>query len=310
MEAVECFQKHPSLANLLMYCTVIYMQQLLGAHVSIAGGIDKAIDHGTALGATAIQTFASSPRTLAFKPIDPEIIAIYNHKKSISDIKCHVFHGIYLINLAHENPTLRQMAIDSLVAYQNVAHAIGGLGTVFHTGSHKGAGLQTVLPTVVASLQQILEQSPPEVSLMLENTAGQGGAIGESIEQLASIFDALEKNGVNTDNLGIGLDTQHAFASGVPIHTADGLENWLSEIQDNIGLNRLKVLHLNDSLPEFATKRDRHANLGEGNIGLEAFKRIVNRNKLKHLPMILEVPGENKSGPRKEDVQQLQSLIG
>jgi deoxyribonuclease-4 len=285
------------------------MQQLLGAHVSIAGGIDKAIDHGMNLGATAIQTFASSPRTLAFKPIDPDIVAIYNHKKSISEIKCHVFHGIYLINLAHENPTYRTLAIDSLIAYQKLAAEIGGLGTVFHTGSHKGAGLEAVLPTVVESLKNILSQSPPDVWLMLENTAGQGGAIGESIEQLAIIFDALEKNGVNTDYLGIGLDTQHAFASGVPIHETEGLESWLGEIQDKIGLNRLHVLHLNDSLPEFASKRDRHANLGEGNIGLEAFKRIVNHPKLKHLPMILEVPGENKSGPRKEDVKLLQSLV-
>ena len=144
---------------------------------------------------------------------------------------------------------------------------------------------------------------------MLENTAGQGGAIGESIEQLATIFDALQKSGVPTDHLGIGLDTQHAFASGVPIHENDGLEIWLETINTLIGLDRLQVMHLNDSLPEFASKRDRHANLGEGNIGLEAFEKIVNHPKLKHLPMILEVPGENKSGPRKEEVQLLQSLV-
>ncbi len=285
------------------------MQRLLGAHVSIAGGIDKAIDHGMSLGATAIQTFASSPRTLAFKPIDPDIIAIYNHKKSISEINCHVFHGIYLINLAHENPTYRTLAVDSLIAYQNLAHQIGALGTVFHTGSHKGAGIEAVLPTVVESLKKILSESPPDVWLMLENTAGQGGAIGESIEQLAAIFDAVEKRGVTTGYLGIGLDTQHAFASGVPIHESDGLEIWLETIDRLMGLERLQVMHLNDSLPEFASKRDRHANLGEGNIGLETFRRIVNHPKLQHVPMILEVPGQVKSGPRKEDVALLQSLV-
>lgn len=285
------------------------MPRLLGAHVSIAGGIDKAIDHGTALGATAIQTFASSPRTLAFKPIAPEVIAAYTAKKAASSIKLHVFHGIYLINLAHQNPELRHLAITSLVAYQNLAREIGGLGTVFHTGSHKGAGLPVVLPTVVESLSQVLDQSPPSVWLMLENTAGQGGAIGESIEQLATIFDALEKSGVNTNHLGIGLDTQHAFASGVPLHTQEGLESWLDEIDSSIGLDKLKMIHLNDSLPEFASKKDRHANLGEGNIGLEAFARIVNHPKLAHMPLILEVPGENKSGPRKEDVGQLKSLV-
>lgn len=285
------------------------MTRPLGAHVSIAGGIDKAIDHGTDLEATAIQTFASSPRTLAFKPIAPEVIAAYTAKKAASRIACHIFHGIYLINLAHQNPELRHLAITSLIAYQSLAHEIGALGTVFHTGSHKGAGLSAVLPTVVESLRQVLDQSPPSIWLMLENTAGQGGAIGESIEQLATIFDALGKSGVNTDHLGIGLDTQHAFASGVPLHTQAGLESWLDEIDRSIGLDKLKVIHLNDSLPEFGSKKDRHANLGEGNIGLEAFARIVNHPQLAHVPLILEVPGENKSGPRKEDVEQLQSLV-
>ncbi len=284
-------------------------KHLLGAHVSIAGGLDLAIDRGEALSATAIQTFASSPRTLAFKPIAPEVIAAYAAKKAVTPIACHVFHGIYLINLAHQNPTLRHLAVDSLIAYQTLAHEIGALGTVFHTGSHKGVGLQAVLPTIVESLRQVLEQSPPDVWLMLENTAGQGGAIGESIEQLALIFDALQKTGVNTDALGIGLDTQHAFASGVAIHTPDGVEAWLAEIDASLGLDRLKVMHLNDSLPEFGSKRDRHANLGEGHIGLEAFRCIVNHPKLATVPMILEVPGENKSGPRKVDVEKLKSLL-
>lgn len=284
-------------------------QPLLGAHVSIAGGLNLSIKRGEELGATAIQTFASSPRTLSFKPVEPEIIKLYLEEKAQSSIKLHVFHGIYLINLAHEDASLRTKAVESLIAYQQLAGSIGALGTVFHTGSHKGNGLNSVLPQIIDSLAQVLQATPPNVVLMLENTAGQGGAIGQSIKDLALIFATLQQNHLPTGQLGICLDTQHAFASGIPLHTPEGLDDLLNQIDTNLGLDKLMLLHLNDSEPEFNAKKDRHANLGEGNIGLNSFKNIINHPKLAHLPMILEVPGINKSGPRKQDVALLQSLL-
>lgn len=282
---------------------------LVGGHVSIAGGIAKAIENGTRLQASAIQTFASSPRTLKFKPVGDAEVQKYLALKEKSDIDYHLFHGIYLINLAHENPEYVELSINSLVAYQQLAGRIGGVGTVFHVGSHKGRGFDVVRAGIVDALVRILNETPDGVRLFLENAAGQNGVIGGSLKELGELISGVVEMGGAAEKLGICIDTQHAFASGYQIHTADGLDDFVSDVGTNIGMDRVAVLHVNDSLTKCGSNRDRHANLGEGEIGLSGIKRVITRPEFSGLPLILEVPGEEKSGPRQADVDVLRHLL-
>lgn len=279
---------------------------LIGGHVSIAGGIDKAIDNGMSIGATAIQTFASSPRTLQFKDVDDDTVQQYLTKRQASIISYHVFHGIYLINLAHENSEMVRRAIDSLVAYQTLAARIQAAGTVFHLGSHKGKGFDNAVDGVSRAVAQVLEKSPNEPWLLLENAAGHKGTIGQSVEELARIMEAVNAQ-TDTKRLGICLDTQHAFASGYDLRLAEEWERLMAEIDSLIGMDKLRLVHVNDSMPEMGSKRDRHANLGEGNMGKEAFRELLKIKQIRKLPLILEVPGLDRSGPRKKDVALLQA---
>lgn len=279
---------------------------LIGGHVSIAGGVDKAIDNGMSIGATAIQTFASSPRTLQFKEVDDDTVQQYLTKKQASDIRYHVFHGIYLINLAHENSGMVRRAIDSLVAYQTLAAKIQAAGTVFHLGSHKGNGFDSTINGVTQAIVQVLEESPDEPWLLLENAAGHKGTIGQTFEELARIMEAVSGH-TETKRLGICVDTQHAFASGYDLRLAEEWERLMAEIDSLIGMDKLRLIHVNDSMPEMGSKKDRHANLGEGNMGKEAFMAMLQLKQIRGLPLILEVPGLDKSGPRKQDVALLRA---
>lgn len=281
----------------------------IGAHVSIAGGLDSAIDRGEALGCSYIQTFASSPRTIGFSPLKPEVIKLYLKKKALSQIQGHVFHGVYLINLAHEKPNYVDRCVESLIHYQEVASQIGGLGTVFHVGSHKGAGLAMYIDQIAYALAKVTEAMAETVWLLLENTAGQNGAIGKDYQELAEIISRVKEIGGNTKKLGVALDTQHAFAAGYAIETKEGLDSLIRQIRESVGWEKLQLIHLNDSMVAFGSKRDRHENLGSGTIGIEGLKRVVQNPELHHLPFILEVPGKNKQGPGIDDITMLKSLI-
>jgi deoxyribonuclease-4 len=282
---------------------------LLGAHVSIAGGLDTAIDRGVALGVNSIQSFASSPRTLKTTYPSREILNRYQEKRQLSQIKCHVFHGIYLINLAHENPNYRRLCIDSLLLYQQLAGEINGLGTIFHLGSHTGRGFPAVREMVVIALVEIIAKTPPKINLILENAAGQGGTLGVTLEELSLIFSDLIDQNVDLSKVGLGIDTQHAFASGLALHTPSGLNDFLAKIEVLFGLDKLKLIHFNDSAVPFMSNKDRHANLGTGYLGTEGLANIINHPQLRHLPFILEVPGTAKAGPGLKDVEMLTHLV-
>jgi deoxyribonuclease IV len=281
---------------------------LLGAHVSAAGGLDKAIARGEELGSEAIQTFASSPRSMKYTYPEKDVLDRYRRALEKSSVTFHVFHGVYLINLAHADQDYVEVCADSLKFYQRLAEDIGGFGTVFHVGSHKGAGLPAVLDQLAEGIAHVLEESPPRW-LLIENTAGQAGTIGQSVEELGIIFEAVAKRTQQTDQLGICIDTQHAFASGYDLRKSAELERMITEVERFIGLERLKMIHLNDSLTDWGSYRDRHANIGEGLIGEEALAQVVCHSKFKSLPFILEVPGEKKSGPRKADIDLVKDMI-
>ncbi len=281
----------------------------IGAHVSISGGINLAIERGEAIGATCIQSFASSPRSLAINPLTEEAINMYRLAKQHSGIKTHVFHGVYLINLANEKPDYVRASMESLIAYQQMAGSLGVMGTIFHVGSHKGNGFLSVKQGVAEAIATVVKESPAETVLMLENAAGHKGTIGQTIEELTELIEITVGLGADAKKIGLCLDTQHAFVSGVDARSADLLDAYLDQIDQLIGLKMLKVVHVNDSKFEFNTHRDRHENIGSGYLGEEGIGNWINHPKLKHLPFILEVPGRDKNGPGKTDIDELKALI-
>jgi deoxyribonuclease IV len=270
-----------------------------GAHVSIAGGFDKCLDRITDLGGNCLMTFASSPRSLTTSDFSPEQIQKYLDKKAKLDIGPHFFHGVYLVNLATSDKSFLEASVDSLIFYQRLAAEINAVGTIFHTGSHKGAGLPATLDQIIAAINMILDSSPKGIKLILENCAGQGGTIGEKFEELELILNRIG----DKSKIGICLDTQHAFAAGYKMSTV------IDEFDHIIGLKRLSVIHLNDSLVDFASHKDRHANLGEGLIGLDNIKTFINDPRLKNIPFILETPGDDHTGVRKQDLDLLKSML-
>jgi deoxyribonuclease IV len=280
----------------------------IGAHVSISGGIDLSIERGKQIGATAIQTFASPPRTLKFFPYDSAVIDRYIQARAASPIQTHVFHAVYLVNLANERLEYVQASMDSLVAYQTLAGTLGVLGTVFHVGSHKGNGFETVKLSVAEAIAEIVKQSPDNTVLMLENAAGHNGTIGQTLDELVYLIKTAVELGAAADKIGLCLDTQHAFVSGVDGRDKTLLDNYLHDVDSRIGLDFLKVIHVNDSKFDFDAHRDRHENIGSGFLGNAGISNWINHPKLKRLPFILEVPGRDGKGPGKQDVDELRSL--
>lgn len=271
----------------------------LGAHVSIAGGFDKCLDRIAALGGNCLQTFASSPRSLQTKPLTSDQISSYLAKKAKLKIGPHYFHGVYLVNLASADKSYREASIDSLIFYQQLAGELGAAGTVFHIGSHQGRGLAESVDQIVAAINFVLDSSPKDTRLILENAAGHAGTVGASFEEL---HDILSRIG-NKSKIGVCLDTQHSFASGIP------LEKALDRFDHLIGAKHLTVIHCNDSKTEFSSQRDRHANLGEGFINPLSLKNFLTDPRLKNIPIVLEVPGDADSGPRKQDLEKLKTLL-
>ncbi len=269
----------------------------LGAHTSIAGGFDKCIDRISEMGGNCLMTFASSPRSLQFKEVDPKIIESYLAKKKSAKIGPHFFHGVYLANLAAAEKSHLKASMDSLIFYQQLAGEIAGVGTIFHIGSHKGLGFEKVMNQIIASINYILDSSPKGIRLILENAAGQNGTIG-SLKELAQIISRVG----DKSKIGVCLDTQHAFAGGTKIETL------LDSFDQIVGIKHLSVIHLNDSKSEFGSHLDRHENLGQGLIGESSLRKFLTDPRLKNIPIILEVPGAGE-GPRKEDIDTLKSLV-
>ena len=274
-----------------------------GAHVSSAGGLDKAIERAVAIGAEAVQIFCSPPQGWAFKPVAPEIAQSFREKAAASDIHPTFLHGVYLVNLGTDIPENLKKGIDSLTNYMHVASAIGASGVVFHPGSHKGRGFEAVLPQTVDSLKQVLANSPDDVWLTVENMAGMGNHIGASFNELGRIIQA-----VDDPRIRVCLDTQHCFAAGYDLTNPQGIQQAMEEFDREIGLDRLVAVHANDSKTPLASGVDRHENLGKGHMGLEGFEVIIGHPAFRDLPFFLEVPGLDNKGPDKANVDILKQI--
>jgi deoxyribonuclease-4 len=275
----------------------------LGAHVSSAGGIHTAIDRIEAMGGESVQVFTQSPRMWRPTNHDPASFERFRERRVEAGIKGVVCHALYLINLASPNDDLYQKSVQALQNTLDVGGGIGAEGVIFHVGSHQGAGFEAGLERIVPALRQCLERSTDETWLLLENTAGTGDTIGRSIDELATIVARLDRH----PHIGICLDSCHLYASGYDVTDRDALDRLIEEVDEKIGLDRLKALHVNDSKTPLGSNRDRHDNIGAGLMG-DKLGVFLSHPALQGLPALLEVPGEDGHGPDKKQVQKLKRL--
>lgn len=281
-------------------------QILIGGHVSSSGGALKAFENAKAIGANFVQIFTQSPRMWRSSVVSDEDAAQF--KALLNDPKEPVVglvtHASYLINLASEESELLEKSRIALADNLKSATKLGASGLVLHVGSHKGAGLGKVLPSVVAALSSVFDSLENPCRILLENTAGQGGSVGVTFEELAQIIEAMDYD----QRIGICLDTQHLFASGVSFDSLVESDLVINQLSGTVGLERLGCIHLNDSKVPKGSQKDRHENLGEGFIGPEPISLLISHPAISEIPLVLEVPGAG-NGPRKEDVEKARQLL-
>ena len=282
------------------------MRPLLGAHVSIAGGVYRAIARGTELDCAAIQIFVKNASRWEGKPLSDTDVEHFGDELGGSDIAALVAHSTYLVNLAATNPDNLRRSRATLGDELDRCHRLGVPGLVVHPGAHLGAGEDKGIDLIAESLHEIYASRPEcETRVLLENTAGQGTLIGHQLEQLAAIVEQADCEA----RLGLCLDTCHAFAAGHDIHDEAGYEAFFQQAIDLFGPEEPSCLHLNDSRHPLGSNRDRHANLGEGHLGLEVFERIVNDPRWQGRPMILETPMGDDSEGHRRDLETLRSFL-
>ncbi len=270
---------------------------LIGAHVSPAGGLPKAIERGVEKDCRAIQIFNQSPRMWKPTTYREEDVAAFREAMAESPIDAVVIHAVYLLNCASDDPDIRAKSLTSLTHSLRVGAEIGADGVVLHPGSAKTGDVQSAMKRAGATISEALAASE-ECPLHLENTAGTGGTLGRSIDELAAL---LELSG-GSERLGLCLDSCHLFASGYDIRTSAGVDDLTAELAEKVGLERIGSLHLNDSQTPLGANRDRHANIGEGELGERGCAAFLSSPAFQDLPCVLETPGENRGGPTREEV--------
>ncbi len=278
---------------------------LIGAHVSVKGGLLTAFDRARELGAEAVQVNPTPPQTWRHLHLEPELVIQFRERMSATGLNAFFFHAVYLINLGTPRPELLANSEGSLRHYLELANQLGVRGVVFHPGSHLGQGFDAVLGQIGPAIRRALEGAPGESLLLIENSAGAGANIGSTLPQIRRMMEA-----VDSPRVGLCLDTAHAFTSGWQLTTEEGLSAALAELESEIGWDRLWAVHANDSKAAFGSNRDRHENIGEGEIGSEAFRRMLAHPQLRRAPWILEVPGEARQGPDRANVERLRQLGG
>jgi deoxyribonuclease-4 len=275
----------------------------IGGHVSTAGGLQNAITNTLSIGGNAIQIFAGSPRMWARSLYPAKIAEAFREGVVKADLNPVYIHALYLTNLASDNPEILAKSIAALKTDMTNSAAINGAGVVLHIGSHQGRGWEHDKAQVIAAIKKVLDSTPEESILLLENSAGQQGKIG-SLPELKDILSAIPNS-----RLRVCLDTAHAFEAGYNFTTTDGIEMWIAEIEKTITLEKIELFHLNDSKTPLGSGRDNHQNIGDGFIGSEGLKNLINHPKFSHLPLILEVPGIEGMGPDKANIDRVKSLL-
>lgn len=273
----------------------------IGGHVSIAGSINNAVQNTLNIGGNCMQIFAGSPRLWArslWKDSDAQNFVNLCTSKDLNPV---FIHALYLVNLATDNPELLDKSVKSLIIDLQNGAKIKSSGVIVHIGSHQGRGFESAKNQIVSSIKEILSQSEG-CDFLLENDAGQNGKIG-SIDELSYLIGEIDNS-----RLKICLDTAHLFEGGLDIRDEKMADSFVLELKKLNILDKVACIHLNDSATELDSHRDNHADLGKGKIGIEGLSNFVNHSELKHLPLILETPGPDKTGPNKENIEIAKSL--
>lgn len=269
---------------------------LIGAHVSISGGLDKAIERGSERGCNAIQIFNQSPRMWRPNNFTPDDFATFRTAMQQSPIDAVVIHSIYLINPTTTDPELLEKSVKSLTHALQVGDAIGSAGVVLHPGHQKDKeSYEDTLGRIVAVVTRALAESE-SCPMLLENAGGRR-AIGKKFEELADLLELLDD-----DRVGICVDSCHSLVAGYEVDDAQKLAETVDEFDKIVGLQHLKAIHLNDSKAPLGAFLDRHENLGDGELGREGCAAWLSEPRFEGLPVLMETPGSDKKGPSKEDV--------
>jgi deoxyribonuclease-4 len=274
---------------------------LIGAHCS--GGVKGALDKAAEMGADAVQLFTQSPRAWRTPDPDPETYERFRERREELGLASVLCHAVYLVNLAAPNDEVYEKSVATMRSTMQIACAIEADGVVFHVGSHLGSGFELGLERAVPAMEQVLELCSDKTWLLMENSAGAGGTIGRSIEELATLFERLDGHA----RLGLCLDSCHLFASGYDVTDAGAMASVVDEVNDAMGLDRLRALHINDSKTTLGSNRDRHDNILDGVMG-EGLGAFLGHPKLQDLPAILEVPGADDRGPNADELRKTREL--
>jgi deoxyribonuclease-4 len=276
----------------------------LGAHVSVAGGPHTAFERGAEIGCCSLQIFVKSPSRWAGAKLTEQQVTDFREARQARPQPV-IAHAAYLINLCGDKPELLEKSRRALADELERCGRLGLDALVVHPGAHLGQGAAAGIEGVARSLDQVLAGLPDvETLLLLENTAGQGSVVGSSFEELAAIIDRAEQS----DRLGVCVDTCHAFSAGYRLDGADGYARMMEAIESSVGLQRVKALHLNDSKHPAGSRKDRHENIGDGEIGVDAFARLLADPTWQERPMVLETPlGDDDKGHAR-DLERLRAL--
>ncbi len=275
----------------------------VGAHVGASGGLTTAFGRAQAIGAETIQIFGAPPQTWRRRNIRPDECEAFRAGMKETGIEPVFIHGVYLINLATGDPGQLTKSTDALAGDLRLASAIAAKGVIFHIGSHKGAGFEQVLPQVAGALRRVLDETPDDAWIILENSAGMGGSVGSKFSELAAIVKAAA-----SPRLKVCLDTEHAYAAGYNLAERAGLDAAVAEFDREIGLSQLVAVHANDSKVPLGGGVDRHDNIGEGHVGRGGFEVIMAHPAFQSVPFLLEVPGFDGEGPDQRNVDILKEI--
>ena len=276
---------------------------LIGAHVSPAGGLPRAIQRGEERGCRAIQIFNQSPRMWRPTRYPEQDVAEFREAMAASAIDAVVIHAVYLLNCASEDSDIRAKSLASLTHSLRVGQAIGAAGVILHPGSAKTGEVGPAIARAGSTIAEALAESEG-CELHLENTAGAGGTLGRSLQELALLLEAAG----GAERIGVCLDSCHLLASGYDIRTPAGADRVVRGARRLLGAGRVRSLHLNDSATPLGSNRDRHANIGAGELGRDGCAAFLSAPGLQRLPCVLETPGENRQGASREEVALAASL--
>jgi deoxyribonuclease IV len=278
---------------------------MLGFHVSIAGSIDLSVDRALEMGCTTFQIFTRNPRGWAFKPLEEEQTELFRQKRSNAGYERVVAHMPYLPNLATSDKAYQKQSRASLKAEVGRCDALGIDYLVAHIGSHMGKGTMEGVKNVVAACNEALDASSGKTTLLVETMAGQSHSVGSRFEELRMILDGVKES----ERMGVCFDTCHVFAAGFDLSSKPAVERTMVMFGDIVGMKRLKVVHLNDSKGPVGSGLDRHEYVGKGEIGEKGFRAFLHYGDVAKLPLIMEVPVDEKT-QYEENLRMGRRLIG